>query len=58
MEDYKLLLLHYDEYSVQKCKLFLYECRNSLALLFDSMGKNINWLYTSRMESDVQHIFM
>ena len=34
------------------------EVRNSLALVFDMIGKNINWLYIPRMENDVQHIFL
>lgn len=58
IEDYKLCLLHYDEWLVQQCKVYLYECRNSLALIYDRISKNINWLYTPRMESDVQHIFI
>lgn len=58
MEDYKHLLLHFDEFAVEKCKIFFYETRNSLAILFDSMAKNINWLYNPKMESDVQHIFI
>ena len=58
VEDLQYMLASYDEWYIMQFRMNLIDCRNSLALLYDHIGKNINWLYVPRMESDVQHMFI
>lgn len=51
-------LIGFDEWYIHQFRFSLISSRNSLALIFDRIRKNINWLYTPRMESDVQHMFI